>query len=246
MNEKLTNNYKIIDLNQKNNGKKINRNNLRINDKYEEYVKQLQSSVDEISYINVDKNRTRQFNKAILINHAKDKKLNEKLNMKIHKLPFNSYMNKANELNKTKNIHYKTIKERQKLIRVGHYNFQNKNIFNNNTFNKKMTRNVIGKTINLIKNNTNDDEKAFNPLSVKNANSCGINCFNLNNKSKLKDKSFLIINNNTNYNNFKSFLIIDNKRKCSSTLNNCINRANILKQRNNNNLNDIQSYRKIY
>ena len=252
LNEKLINNNlsKTIDLNKNENCKKIKLDISRNNDKYEKYKINLKNKINDKIYINYHKNRNELFNKRILINPSIEEKLNKQLSMIIYKSPIATCIKKRKELNNIKNIHYKTIKERQNSDDFNNLYKKYESNFNNNNFNQIMFESFSS---NSIKNYRNNDDKTFRTITknyiCQSPNGKNINYINLNSYNKPRDKSFLIINNNTNYNQIKSFLIIDNnKRNGGISPNIYINSANLLKKQknNNNNINKINSYRNIY
>ena len=255
LNKILVNNYnsKKNDLKIKDNCKKVDANIFRNNDECEEYEINLKKRNDDKSYINDEKNRTGLFNKRILISPSKEGKSGENLGRKIYKSPIATFIKKKNiELRKIKNMNYKTIKERHNLYYLNNLYDKYESDVNDNNFNDIMFGNLLGQSSNSIRNYRNNDDITSRTVTDKNLyqNHYGddINYFNINRHNKPRDNSFLIINNNTNYNQIKSFLIIDNnKRNGCISPNIYFNRGKLIKkQKNNSNMDDMNSYRNIH
>jgi len=248
INEKLKNNYncKKIDLNENVHCKKINVN-MPIKDRIEEYEINLKNSIDGKSYN--DKNKTEIFKKKILISPAKEGKLIGKLSKKINKSPITSCITKRSKLKEIKIMRYKTIKERGILNSYNNIYDKDENGFNKNDFNEIIFRSLGDYSHNSTKNNRNNGNKVFKSLTKnylnKNYNGNNIDYISLNSYNKARDNSLVIINNNTNYNLSKSYLIINNKeRKGITSPDIYINRGNLFKsQINNSNINKVNSYR---
>jgi len=247
INEKLkNNNYKKIDLNENDHCKIINVNMLS-KDRFEEYEINLKNSIDGKSYN--DKNKTGIFKKKILISPAKEGKLIGKLSKKINKSPITSCITKRSKLKEIKIMRYKTIKERGILNSYNNIYDKDENGFNKNDFNEIIFRSLGDYSHNSTKNNRNNGNKVFKSSTKnylkKNYNGNNIDYISLNSYNKARDNSLVIINNNTNYNLSKSYLIINNKeRKGIASPDIYINRGNLFKsQINNSNINKVNSYR---
>ena len=239
LNEKLTNNinYKRIDLNQKDNSKIIHANILKKNDKYEESEINLKNKIDKKSYINDGKNRIGLFNKGILINPLEEQKLSENLGTKIYKSLIANCNKNKKDFKKIKSMEYKTMEERQNL-----------NDINDNNFNQIMFGNLGDKSNNSIQNYRIYDGKHFRIVTDNNFSqsykSKNISDMYHKTYNTTKNNSVFRINNNNNYNynQIKSFLKIDNNKKNGNIpLNIYINKANVLKNQNNNNTYEINS-----
>jgi hypothetical protein len=239
LNEKLTNNinYKRIVLNQKDNSKIIHANILKKNDKYEESEINLKNKIDKKSYINDGKNRIGLFNKGILINPLEEQKLSENLGTKIYKSLIANCNKNKKDFKKIKSMEYKTMEERQNL-----------NDINDNNFNQIMFGNLGDKSNNSIQNYRIYDGKHFRIVTDNNFSqsyrSKNISDIYHKTYNTTKNNSVFRINNNNNYNynQIKSFLKIDNNKKNGNIpLNIYINKANVLKNQNNNNTYEINS-----
>lgn len=144
---------------------------------------------------------------------------------------------------------YKTIKERHNLDYFNYLYDKYENNVNDNNFNNIMLGSFLAQSSNSIRNYRNNKEKASKIVIDKDIyQNYHTNYFNLNSHNKLRDNSFLIANNKTNYNQIMSFLIIDkNKRNSSISPNIYINRTNLHKRKNNNsNINECNSYMNIH